>query len=82
MVINSGQRSRARRWSRAVYAAYGNVDGLLYASSMNANQPAVALYERALAAIPAAPLFNRALSDPALLPRLAWSANHLGYGIV
>src|SRR5580698_813164 len=39
MAINSGQRPRAQRWSRAIYAAYANVEGLLYASSMHANEP-------------------------------------------
>ena len=77
MAINSGQRPRARQWSRAIYAAYANVGGLLYASSMHSNQPAVALYERAQGALPGAPVFNRALADPALHPRLAGAATGL-----
>ena len=82
MAINSGQRPRARRWSMAIYAAYPNVEGLLYASSMHANRPAIALYERAQTALSVAPIFNRALSDPALLYRLAAAAGRLGYRIV
>jgi len=82
MAINSGPRPRARRWSRAIYAAYPAVEGLLYGSSMHANQPSVALYERAQSALPAAPVFHRALSDPALLPRLNAAAGMLGYGLV
>ncbi len=82
MAINTGPRPRARRWSRAIYAAYADVDGILYASSMHANQPAVALYERAQPFMPAAPIFNRALADPALLNRLATAAGRLGYGVV
>jgi hypothetical protein len=82
MAINTGQRPRARRWSRAIYAEYATVEGLLYASSMHANRPAVALYERARGAMPATPVFNRALSDPALLPRLSAAAGRLGYRIV
>lgn len=82
MAINSGQRPRARQWSRAIYAAYPTIDGLLYASSMHANRPAVALYERARDALPAAPVFNRALADPALLPRLTHAAAQLGYRLV
>ena len=82
MVINTGQRPRARRWSRAIYAAYAAVEGLLYASSMHANRPAVALYERAQPAMPATPVFHRALSDPALLHRLSAAAGRLGYRIV
>jgi RES domain-containing protein len=82
MAINSGPRPRAQRWSRAIYAAYPDVVGLLYASSMHANKPAVALYERAQNTLPAAPVFNRALADPALLPRLSLAAGRLGYGIL
>ena len=82
MAINSGPRPRAQRWSRAIYGAYPNVEGLLYASSMHANAPAVALYERAKNALQASPVFNRALADPALLHRLSAAATRLGYGIV
>jgi hypothetical protein len=82
MAINSGQRPRARQWSRAIHAAYPTIDGLLYASSMHANRPAVALYERAQDAMPAAPVFNRALADPALLRRLSSAASQLGYRLV
>jgi hypothetical protein len=32
--------------------------------------------------MPAAPIFNRALSDPPLRHRLATAAGYLGYGIV
>lgn len=82
MAINSGQRPRARQWSRAIHAAYHGVDGLLYASSMHANQPAVALYERAQNALPAVPVFNRALADPALRRRLSQAATQVGYRLV
>jgi hypothetical protein len=82
MAIGSGPRPRARRWSRAIYATYANVEGLLYASSMHGNRPALALYERAQSAMPAAPVFHRALSDPALVPRLNAVAATLGYGLV
>jgi hypothetical protein len=82
MAISSGPRPRARRWSRAIYAAYPAVDGLHYASSMHANEPTVALYERAVGALPATPTFNRALADRALLRRLNAAATHLGYGLV
>jgi hypothetical protein len=81
-VINSGPRPRGRQWSIAIHAAFAHVDGLLYGSSMHENRPAVALYERAQSAMPAVPAFNRALSDPALLHRLAGAATRLGYRIV
>jgi hypothetical protein len=79
MAINSGPRPRARRWSQAIYAAYPSVEGLLYCSSMHANQPAAALFERAQSAIPPAPAFHRALADPGLLLRLDAAATLLGY---
>lgn len=82
MAINSGPRPRARRWSQAIHAAYPRVDGLYYASSMNANRPAIVLYERAGAALPARPTFHRAVADPALLPALARAARRFNYVVV
>jgi hypothetical protein len=82
MAISSGPRPRARRWSQAIHAAYPSVEGLRYGSSMHANDPCVALYERARSAMPRAPLFHRALSDPALLLRLNAAATRLRYGLV
>ncbi len=79
--INSESRKRARAWSQAVYAAYPQSEGILYASSMNGHAPAVALYERARSAIPVAPLFDRSLTDDALLDVLKHGASTLGYGL-
>lgn len=79
MAINSGPRPRAQRWSRAIYDAFPTVDGLYYSSSMAANRPALALYERAVSAMPSAPAFHRPLSDPALLTLLRNVARDLGY---
>lgn len=80
MALNAGPRPRAQRWSRAIYAAYPRVQGLWYPSSMHANAPAVALYERARHALAPGPLFHRALADPALLAPLRWVALRIGYG--
>lgn len=82
MAINSGSRARARKWSQAVYRAYPDIDGLWYASSMNANRRAVALYDRASGALPRAPLFHRALADPALARTLQKAAADFGYLVV
>jgi hypothetical protein len=70
MAIASGRRDRARRWSRAVHTAYPHVQGLFYCSSMNANEPCVALYERAIRVMPSNPEFHRLLSDPIVLTML------------
>ena len=82
MAINSGPRPRAQRWSQAIYAAYPRVQGLWYPSSMHANAPAVALYERATDALAARPFFHRPLTDPALLTALRRVALQIGYGLI
>ncbi len=79
--VDSGPRPRRRRWSRTAYEAYPDLRGLLYASSMNGGQPTVALYERAIGAVPRSPAFNRPLSDPVLLVGLGRIADALGYGL-
>ncbi len=82
MAMSSGPRPRAQQWSRVIYASYPELEGLCYASSMHANQPAVALYERAEDALPAVPTFHRPLADPALLEALKKVAKRLGYELV
>ncbi len=80
--INSGPRPRCRRWSRVIYAAYPDLNGLYYASSMNGNEPAVALYERASNTLPRSPVLNRPLSDAPLLIPLERIAAELGYDLI
>ena len=80
--IHSGSRARARRWSSALYSAFPDIEGIAYCSSMDANRDAFAFYERATAFLPAAPDFHRALSDPAILPRLDAAALRFGYVLV
>lgn len=79
MVINSGPQPRAQRWSRRIHGDYPVVEGLYYSSSMHRNLPAVALYERAITALPVAPSFHRALADPTLLAVMQNAAQELGY---
>ena len=82
MSIHSGPRPRARSWSRAIHAAYRTVDGLQYCSSMDANRPAIALYERAATALPPSPVFHRALADPLLTAAVAHAAQRFNYAVV
>ena len=82
MAIHSGRRDRARRWSQAIYSAFSDVEGVLYPSSMNANEPCVALYERARHAMPSVPAFHRLLSDAAILSRLRRACGELGYWLL
>ena len=79
MALSTGRRDRARGWSRRIYEDYPAVDGLHYPSSMDANQPAVALYERARDALGPRPVFHRALADPALNAVLGKAAMVFGY---
>lgn len=82
MQISSGPRPRARRWSRDAYEAYQEIAGLYYPSSMYANQPAAALYERAAPLLPRSPSFHAPLSDPGLLPYLRRTVRaKIGYGL-
>lgn len=78
MAINSGPRDKSRLWSQALYRDYPTVDGVWYSSSIN-NEPCVALYERALRALPAHPVFLEPLASPKLLARLAAAAKLLNF---
>jgi len=82
MLINSGSRPRARAWSRAFHAAYPEIQGLFYASSMHGNRPSLALYERARPALPGSPLLHRALADAALKLTLRQAAVSLSYLLI
>jgi len=84
MAINSGSRVRARAWARAWYEAFPDLQGIHYASSMNANEPAIALTDRAqnLEPLSRHPDFNRPLADDALLDVLKHAAARLGYGLL
>jgi len=81
MAINSGRRDRARAWSLRVYEDYPAIEGLYYPSSMDANRPTLALYERAQNALPARPVFNRGLADPALNRAVVKAALLFNYGV-
>ena len=82
MAINTGPRSKSRLWSQAIYSAYPRVAGIWYGSSMDANRPAVALYERARSALPAVPAFHRALADPAVAMVVKNAARRFGYAVL
>lgn len=81
MAISSGPRHRARAWSLRIYEDYPEIEGLYYPSSMDANQPAVALYERARKALPTRALFHRALADPGLTGAVVKAALLFNYGV-
>lgn len=82
MAISAGSHHRARARSRAIYAAFPEADGLWYCSSMGANRPCVALYERGRDAIPDAASFHAALADPRLRLIVDSAARDLNYTVI
>jgi hypothetical protein len=81
MAINSGNRGKARAWSRVIYDSYPDAEGIWYPSSIT-NRECAALYERASDALPAAPAFNERLDSPKLLASLSQLAGVLNYDLV
>jgi hypothetical protein len=81
-VLSSGPHGPSRAWSRALYEAYPSADGLHYESSMLPGSPAMAIWERAVNAVPAVPRLHRALADPVLWVPLDNAARLLGYGLL
>lgn len=80
--INSGAKTRARRWSQAIYEAWPTLDGMIYPSSMAGNADAFALFERANTALPTTPQFHRSLADPALSTPLLSAAEAINFGLI
>lgn len=82
MLINSDERrERTQGWSAAIYDAYPNIQGLWYGSSMAANKPVIALYERARAAVPRTPAFHRELTSSGLTGIVATCCQTLNYDL-
>ena len=80
--LNSGSRALARRYARAIYEVYAAAQGIWYGSSMDANAPCVALFERAAGSFAAHPAFHHALADPLLFPLLDRCARAFNYALV
>lgn len=65
--ISRGQADLTQAWARTIRAAYPELDGLWYRSSMDAGDPVVCLWDPpASSAIPDAPDVLLALDDPTL----------------
>lgn len=80
MAINSGSRVQSRKWARQIYRQYPDVHGIWYPSSIT-NHPCSAIFERGDFALPTRAVFNRALSDPSLLPGITHIAANLNYSV-
>jgi hypothetical protein len=79
--ISRGPRFRSQAWARRIYEAYPSLDGVYYGSSMDANSPCAALFERALDAVPGLPRLHRPLADPLLRSILQRAALQLNYDL-
>jgi hypothetical protein len=74
--ISSGMRGMARRWSRAIYHDYSDIDGIFYEAATLPAARSVALYERATNAVPFSPKITLPLEHPGLraaLKRIAYT---------
>lgn len=76
--IVSGRCSRSRAWARAIHTAHGDIDGLLYPSSVWSHGLCIALWERCAPAVPGVNDLHRLLSDPVFDRPLAHAAELLG----
>ena len=79
--VSSGRRDVARAWSREIYAAYPNVQALIFPSAMAGGSTNLALYERASDALPVRPRFHAPLTHPGLLDPIKRIAAQYGYGM-
>ena len=80
--IHSGPKDLTRMWSKILYDIYKQCDGIYYSSSMNCNQPAIALFERANNATVLRPLINENLNDPNMDQMVYAAAKKLGYQVL
>jgi hypothetical protein len=79
--LNSGSRKIARSYARAIYAAYGEAQGIWYGSSMNGSSPCLAIFERGSGGFEPRPGFHHALDDPLLFPLLDRCASLFNYAL-
>lgn len=80
--ISSGRRSVVRGWSKNIHAAFPELHGVLYGSSMNAYHGAIAFYERGVSSLPKRPVLHEPLSHPGLRDDLERYKDDLGFGLI
>ncbi len=81
--INSGVKERTQAWARAIRAAYPELDGLWYRSSMDAGQPSVCLWDPpAASALPESPDVLLPLNHPGLDVPLGRVCRELSYTLL
>ncbi len=79
--VNTGAHSSAQAWARAIYTAYGDLDGVWYPSAMWGPGRNIALHERAADGVPRHPLVHLPLDHPGLELPLRRTAAMLGYAL-
>lgn len=82
MDINYGNRARTREWSKVIYDAYPEVEGIWYLSRWHPEHVSAALFERAENAFAPAPEVHRALADPKFSTELLRAVRTFRYAIV
>jgi hypothetical protein len=81
--ISSGPKDLTQAWARAIRAAYPELDGLWYRSSMDSGDPAVCLWDPpGGSALPAAPDVLLPLDHPGLDLPLARICEELNYTLL
>ncbi|MDY6809339.1 MAG: hypothetical protein SW127_10000 [Actinomycetota bacterium] len=83
--ISSGRRDVSRQWATAIHAHYTGhhaVDGLIYTTSNKPANRSIALWERAVDALPARPAFNEPLDHLALRPAVETFAHRIGLSLI
>lgn len=80
--IATGPHAWARRWARAIYAAYPALEGLAYRSAYGGGQVSVALFERAVGVTPPRATFDRALADRHLAEPIGRACLALAYHLI
>lgn len=78
--ISSGPKKLTQEWARAIRAAFGDIDGLWYRSSMDSGAPAICLWEPpAGEALPLEPDVLLSLDHPGLDVPLGRVCQELNY---
>jgi RES domain len=73
-------RSTCRRWARAIYTSWPELDGL-YVPSTLTGRPNIVLWNAAADSIPAMPAFSRPLAHPLVWSIAQAAAAEIGYHI-
>jgi hypothetical protein len=80
--LSSGPKEFKQSWARAIRAAFPDLDGVWFQSSMDAGQPAICLWDPpAASAMPAAPDVLLPLDHPGLDLPLARVCEELDYSL-